>query len=50
MKDFLTEEGKDELNKTKKVEQEIKRDKKGNKIKDKTDDFQKFKRIRSFGR
>ena len=51
---FLSEEAIYELNKIKEIEQKINRDdlsyKTGNKEKDKTYDFKKFKTIRSFGR
>ena len=53
-KDFLTEEAIDELIKITKIEKEVNRDdliyKTSNKKKDKMHDFQKFERIRSFGR
>ena len=51
---FLTEQAKDELFKTIKIEKEVDRDdstyKVGNKKYDKTYNFQKFKTIKSFGR
>ena len=54
LKDFLNEEAPCELNKIVDRENKLNRDnliyKAGNKKKDKTYDFQKFKTIRSFGR
>ena len=51
---FLTEQAKDELFKTIKIEKEVDRDdstyKVGNKKDDKTYNFQKFETIKSFGR
>ena len=51
-KDFLPAEARGELNKIKKIEQQINRDdlncKTGNKKKSKTYNFQQFKTIRSF--
>ena len=53
-KDFLNEEATYELNKIVEMENKLNRNyltyKTGNKKKDKTYDFQKFKTIRSFGR